>query len=70
MDLHLNDEQVALLLRELDNIIENDRYFLSSRIQALREIRAKIEPYPERPPPSSPLPHFEPPSKGRYRRRR
>jgi hypothetical protein len=62
--------QAALLVRELDNIIENDRYYMSPRIRALREIRAKIRPYPERPPPSPPPPHFEPPNKRRYRRRR
>jgi hypothetical protein len=44
MNLQLNEEQAALLVRELDNIIENDRYYLSLRIQALREIRAKIGP--------------------------
>ena len=43
-----------------------DRYFLSSRILALREIRALIKPHPERPPPKS-RPHYEPPSKGGYR---
>jgi hypothetical protein len=40
MDLHLTDEQAVLLLAELDQIIENDRYPLSRRIRALREIRA------------------------------
>ena len=39
MDLPLTDEQVALLVAELDRIIENDRYPLSRRIRALREIR-------------------------------
>jgi hypothetical protein len=61
MNLQLNDEQAPLLLRELDQIIDGDRYFLSPRIQALREIRALIKPYPERPPPSPLLPHYEPP---------
>jgi len=66
MKLDLTDEPAELLLVELDRIIENDRYFLSPRI-LLREIRAK--PYPERPPPLSPQKRYEPPSKGRYRRR-
>jgi hypothetical protein len=34
------------LLRELNNIIENDRYPLSPRIRTLREIRAKLSRRP------------------------
>ncbi|MBO0736139.1 MAG: hypothetical protein J2P48_06165, partial [Alphaproteobacteria bacterium] len=50
-DLHLTDEQAQLLLAELDGLIENDRYPLSPRITALREIRALLKiPYPERKP--------------------
>ena len=70
MDLHLTNEQLALLLGELDRIIENDRYQLSRRIRALREIRALLKPYPERPPPSPRQKTYEPPSRGQYRRRR
>ena len=33
------DDQAALVARELTNIIDNDRFFLSPRIQMLREIR-------------------------------
>ena len=40
---------MALLLAELDRIIENDRHPLSARIQALREIRALLKPYPGTP---------------------
>jgi hypothetical protein len=65
MDLKLTDEQSAALVRELDQIIDGDRYFLSPRIKTLREIRAMIKPYPQRPPPSPAMQHFEPPSKGR-----
>ena len=43
MDLHLTDEQGDLLVRELDRIIADDRYFLSPRIRALREIRALLK---------------------------
>jgi hypothetical protein len=39
-DSHLTDEQVELLVAELDRIIAGDRYPLSARIRALREIRA------------------------------
>ena len=70
MRLDLTDEQTALLLGELDRIIENDRYPLSPRIQALKAIRALIKPYPVHPLAPPPLPYYEPPSKGRYRRRR
>ena len=38
------------LLRELDAIINGDRYFLSPRIQTLRAIRAKLRPEPVREP--------------------
>ena len=48
-------------LAALDRFIENDRYPLSHRIRALREIR---------PPPSPPPMPIEPPSRGRYSRRR
>ena len=37
MHLHLTDEQVALLVAELDRIIENDRYPLSRRAHVKRE---------------------------------
>jgi len=38
------------ILTELDRIIDGDRYFLSPRIQALREIGAMLNPYPARRP--------------------
>jgi hypothetical protein len=69
MKLDLTDEQTELLLGELDRIIENDRYFLSPRILALREIRAKIKPYPVREP-LPPRKHYEPPRAATARRRR
>ena len=70
MDLHLTDEQAAFLVAELDRSIENDRYPLSARIRALREIHALLKPYPERPPPSPLQRPYEPPSRGRNARRR
>jgi hypothetical protein len=41
------------LLRELDGLIDGDRYFMSRRIKTLRAICAKIRPEPvrARPPP-------------------
>ena len=52
--LDLSDEQAAALLRELNNIIENDRYPLSPRIRMLRGIRAKFLTAPREPPPARP----------------
>jgi hypothetical protein len=69
MNFELTDEQTEALLRELFQIIENDRYPLSPRIRTLKEIRGKIRSEPAREP-LPPLRHYEPPSKGRYRRRR
>src|ERR1700737_2660244 len=40
MNLDLTDDEA--LLRELDGIIDGDRYFLSERIKTLKAIRAKI----------------------------
>ena len=70
MDLHLTDGQAELLLAELDRIIEDDRYPLSRRVRALREIRALLKPYPERRPPPGAPKRYEPPSRGQYRKRR
>jgi hypothetical protein len=68
MTIDLTDEQTEALIRELSQIIENDRYPLSPRVGVLKEIRAKIRPEPAREP-LPPLRHYEPPSKGRYKRR-
>jgi hypothetical protein len=68
MTLGLTDEEAAALTQELHEIVENDRYPFSPRIQTLRAILAKLRPEP----PREPLPPpkvYAPPSKGRYRRR-
>jgi hypothetical protein len=44
MNLDLTDEETAALLRELDSLIDGDRYFMSPRIKTLKAIRAKIRP--------------------------
>jgi hypothetical protein len=49
VNLDLTDEETAALLRELDVLIDGDRYFLSPRIKTLKAIRAKIRPEPVRP---------------------
>ena len=63
MNLDLNDLQTDVLIRELSQIVQNDRYRLSPRIVALKEILAKLRQEPER----QLLPllrHYEPPSGG------
>jgi hypothetical protein len=68
MNLELSVEQAAALEKELIAIIDGDRYFLSPRIQMLREIRNMIRPEPKRKPLPEPK-RYEPPRGGRYRRR-
>jgi hypothetical protein len=36
MNLDLTDDEASLLLKELNGIIDGDRYFLSQRIKTLR----------------------------------
>ena len=50
MNLDLADEETAALIRELHDIVENDRYPFSPRIRTLRGILAKLRPEPEREP--------------------
>jgi hypothetical protein len=68
MPLDLTDDETAALERLLRETIDGDRYPLSQRVLTLKAILAKIRPEPVRKP-LPPLQHFEPPSKGRYRRR-
>jgi hypothetical protein len=67
MNIDLSDEETTALLRELDDIIGNDRYFLSPRIRTLTTIRDKLRPSQVREP-LTPLRHYEPPRAGRRRR--
>jgi hypothetical protein len=69
MNLDLTDEEKAALLGELDSIIDSDRFPFSPRIRMLKEIRAKIEPYPTREPLPTPK-HYDPPRATAARRRR
>ena len=69
MHIELTDEQSEALIWELSQIIDGDRYPLSPRIVVLKEILGMLRPEPEREP--RPLRrYYEPPSKGRYGRRR
>jgi hypothetical protein len=56
-NLELNDLQAEVLIRELHSIIQNDRYPLSPRIVALKEILGMLRLERERP---EPLPPFSP----------
>jgi hypothetical protein len=69
MQLDLTDEETTTLLRELDHIIDGDKYFLSPRIRTLKAIRAKLRPDPMREP-LPPLKQYERPRIGKGRRRR
>jgi hypothetical protein len=69
MHLDLSDDKAAALTKELNAIVENDRYPLSPRIRTLRGILAKLQPEPVRkplPPPKV----YAPPRATAARRRR
>jgi hypothetical protein len=68
MNIDLNGDEAAVLLRELGGIIDGDKYFLSARVQTLKAIRAKLRPEPIREPLPTPKQH-EPPRFIRGRRR-
>ncbi len=69
-NLELTDEETAALLRELDGLINGDRYFMSQRIKTLRAIRAKIWPEPMREPlPPPPKPYAPPRATAKQRQR-
>jgi hypothetical protein len=71
MNLDLTNEETAVLLRELNGLIDGgDRYFLSPRIKTLKAIRAKIRPEPIRPPLPPPPKRYEPPRATARQRRR
>jgi hypothetical protein len=70
MNLDLTDEETAALLRELDGIIDGDRYFMSERIKTLKAIRAKIRPEAVREPLPPPPKHYAPPRATAKQRRR
>jgi hypothetical protein len=70
MNLELTDEETAALLRELDALIDGDRYFMSQRIKTLREIRAKIRPERVREPLPPPPKQYAPPRATAKQKRR
>jgi hypothetical protein len=50
MNLDRTEEETAALIRELDRIIEDDRFPLSPRILTLKAIFGKLRPEPVREP--------------------
>lgn len=66
MNLELTDEQADLPARALRDLIGANKYFLSPRVQTLREILNKIRPEPVREPLPPPR-HYEPPRAKRMR---
>jgi hypothetical protein len=46
MNLDRSDEENTALIRELDRIIEDDRFPMSPRIVTLKAILAKLRPAP------------------------
>jgi hypothetical protein len=69
MNLDLTDHEAAMLLKALDGIIDEDRYFLSDRIKTLKAIRAKIRPEPVREPLPPPPKQYAPPRASAAKRR-
>ena len=50
-------------------MIDGDRYPLSPRVRTLEAIPARLQPPKPAAVPLPPRKHYEPPSKGRYKRR-
>jgi hypothetical protein len=67
--LELTDDQTEALTRELPQIIDNDRFFLSPRIRVLKGIVGKLRPEPAQEPrePLPPMKQYAPPRYGRRR---
>jgi hypothetical protein len=55
---------------DLDQLIDQDRFFLSPRVQMLRAIRNKIQPEPIRQPLPPPQKFYDPPRATAKQRRR
>jgi hypothetical protein len=70
MTLDLTDDDAATLLKELNSLIDGDRYFLSDRIKTLKAIRAKIRPEPVREPLPPPPKQYAPSRASAAKRRR
>jgi hypothetical protein len=69
MQLDLTEEETAALLKELNDIIDADRFFMSKRIPTLKAIRAKLRPEPVHDPLPPPPKSYAPPRATAARRR-
>jgi hypothetical protein len=69
MKLDLSDEQATVLTKELDGIIDKDRFPFSPRIRTLKAILAILRPEPVREPLPAPK-QYTPPRATRAKRRR
>jgi hypothetical protein len=70
MTFDLTDEESEALLRELNNLIDGDRYQFSARVRTLKAIRDKIRPEPVREPLPPPPKLYAPPRASAAKRRR
>jgi len=70
MHLDLSEDEATPLTRELTQLINRDKYPFSERVRTLGAIlgRLRSEPVPAAKP-SPPPRHYEPPLRGRWRRR-
>jgi hypothetical protein len=68
MDPDLSDADITVLVDLLKRTIDDAHYPLSPRVTRWREVLAKLRPEPAREP-LPPRKVYEPPSKGRWRRR-
>jgi hypothetical protein len=60
MNIELDDDQAAALIKELHDIVENDPFPFSERIRTLRAVLEKLRPEPVREPLPPPK-HYVPP---------
>jgi hypothetical protein len=69
MKIDLSDEQAVVLTKELDGLIDRDRFPFSHRIRTLKEILGRLRPEPVREPLPPPK-HYALPGAALARRRR
>jgi hypothetical protein len=63
MTIDLTDEKTEALLKELNHIIDGDRFQFSARVRMLKAIRAKPRPEPVRAPLPPPPKQYAPAAK-------
>jgi len=68
--LPLSADEKRALVAALKRSIDDDRYPISQRVRTLEAILVRLEPPKPAPAPLPPRKYYEPPSKGRFSRRR